>query len=576
MQGLIKQSFIEELLAQVDIVEFIDIYVPLKKRGASHLACCPFHHEKTPSFNVNEKKQVYHCFGCSASGNVISFAMNYLQLSFPEAIETIAIKFGLQVQYDKTTSQNKNNITLYHMLEKVSNFYQKCLQTSGIEAISYLKSRGLTGEIAKKYKVGFAKDGWHNLQQNFPVNTEELLSTGMLIKNDSGKIYDRYRHRIIFPIQDRQGRIIGFGGRALSDTEKPKYLNSPETTLFQKNRELYGLYQVIQQNANKDSIIIVEGYMDVLALVQYGIWNVVATLGTATSTYHIQLLAKHTKKIIFCFDGDAAGKQAAWRALENTLPNLDGDLAAHFIFLDDGEDPDSLVRKEGKEAFLQRTSKATALNKFFLDTLIENINISDLTGKSKLILKSKPYLDKMPNTPYKQLLINELASISRIENHRILQLTANEIDEASIVKNKNQPRSPLRVALAILLQNSKVFLAYQKLAHELDYLDKIPKVLSKIMQQIIKNPEINTASLLEFWRHTPIFNTINEVVGYKHQIPENMQAKELYEIILFMMKQNKENKIRELIEKSRKVSLTELEREELQGLLKERHTAKIL
>ncbi len=341
MTGLIPRSFIDELLHQIDIVEFIDSYVPLKKRGTSHLACCPFHHEKTPSFNVVGTKQFYHCFGCGASGNVISFAMQYLQQSFPEAIETLAARAGVQVPREQPDQNMVQKLSLYQVMLQITQFYQHTLKTSGKEAVQYLKQRGITGEIAKRYQLGYAPPGWHALEITFKSLKNELLTTGMLVQREDGKVYDRYRNRIIYPIHDRHGRIIGFGGRSLDGSQKPKYLNSPETVLFQKNRELYGLYQCIQQKTDFPYIIVVEGYMDVIALAQYGIHHTVATLGTATSTYHIQLLSKYTKKIIFCFDGDEAGLQAAWRALESSLTHLDQGLNAQFIFLPTGHDPES-------------------------------------------------------------------------------------------------------------------------------------------------------------------------------------------------------------------------------------------
>jgi DNA primase len=573
MHGLILQPFIDELLTRIDIVDFIDSYVPLKKRGANHIACCPFHNEKTPSFNVIYKKQFYHCFGCNASGNAISFAMNYLQQSFPDAVETLASRAGMQVLYEKNTNTNTNNISLYQLLENVSQFYQKTLKSSGHEAINYLKQRGVSGNIAKEYQIGYAPDGWQTLENKFSQNIQELISTGMLVKKDNGRTYDRYRQRIMFPIHDRHGKIIGFGGRALNNDQKPKYLNSPETILFQKNRELYGLHQVIQKNTISPNILVVEGYMDVIALAQHGVSNVVASLGTATSTYHVQLLSKHTKEIVFCFDGDNAGRQAAWRALESTLSHLDSDLSAHFIFLPDGEDPDSLIRNEGKDAFLKRLKSAKPLNQFFFDTLLENIDMSIFSGKSKLIMKAKPYLIKMADCPYKYLLINELAQLTRIENHRILKLNSEKKVSSEKEEPENSPisRTPMRIAIAILLQCPAIYSECDNLAKIMQESGNKPRVLIKIMQQIAAKPTINTAALVELWRDTPLFNIINELAGWDHKVPQHAQAKELIETILFIAKQKHENKIQQLIEKSRKVSLTESERRELQILLKKRH-----
>ncbi|MDP3705372.1 MAG: DNA primase [Legionellaceae bacterium] len=579
MQGLIPRPFIDELLSRTDIVEFIDSFVPLKKRGTSHLACCPFHHEKTPSFNVIPKKQFYHCFGCGASGNAISFAMNYLHQAFPDAIETLAARAGMQVPREQTSDKINKSMTLYQLLQKVAQFYQHYLKASGQDAITYLKQRGVSGEIARQYQIGFAPPGWRTLESEFKQNKEDLLTTGMIIQKDDGKTYDRYRQRIMFPIHDRQGRIIGFGGRTLDNAQKPKYLNSPETVLFQKSRELYGLHQIIQQQTTNPNILIVEGYLDVIALAQHGISNAVATLGTATSTYHIQLLSKHTHHLIFCFDGDAAGRQAAWRALESSLPHLDSGLHAQFIFLPDGHDPDSLVREEGKSAFMKRIETAIPFHRFFFDTLLQGIDNTNLTGKSQLVIAAKPYLLKMVDGPYRQLLIDELARITRIENHRILQLITEKTTTQSLDKqqhtNQTIARTPMRIAIALLLQHPEI---YTECAHALKTMTlshNKHRVLQQLIQQIAQNPTINTATLVESWRGSPLFDTLNKLASWNHQVPDNALSNEFVEIVLFIEKQNQENKIQFLIEKARNLSLTETERQELQTMLKQRHTLPI-
>ena len=572
MQGLIVQSFIDELLNRVDIVEFIDSYVPLKKQGLNFVACCPFHHEKTPSFNVNSKKQFYHCFGCNASGNAIGFAMNYLQQNFPDAVTTLAARTGMQVVYEKN-AKHKPDISLYSLLAKVSSYYTDCLYNSGYDAIQYLKTRGLSSKIVKQYKLGYAPNDWQMLLKKFPNLQAELVKTGMLIANEKQKTYDRYRHRLIFPIENRTGKIIGFGGRALSNEQKPKYLNSPETVLFQKSKELYGLYQVINnKQTSKEKIIVVEGYMDVLALAQFGVPNVVATLGTATTTYHLQLLSKYTKEVVFCFDGDNAGRQAAWRALESTFSNLDKDIVANFVFLPEGYDPDSFIRTEGSEEFLKRINSGAPLHKFFFESLLQDIDIGLFTGKSKLINLAKPYLVKMPESAYKQVLLNELARLTHIDVHRIAQLiTDKKSVMPEIQTDKSNQRTPMRLVIAILLQHPEI---YEKCA---DQIQKIlaqgyqPKVLLEIINHIASNPHINTAGLVEKWRNTPIFGTINELAGFTHKIPLDALASEVVDIVSFMSKQDSENKIQQLIEKSRKVSLTESERRELQNLLKNKH-----
>ncbi|ETO93841.1 DNA primase [Legionella oakridgensis] len=570
MTGLIPRPFIEELLNRTDIVELIDGYVSLKKRGNSHIACCPFHHEKTPSFNVISKKQFYHCFGCGASGNAISFVMNYLQLGFVEAVETLATRLGMQVPREGHSEPRKQSPNLYQLLQEVAKFYQQTLKTAGHIAIEYLKQRKVSGETARLYQLGYAPSGWHTLEKQFKFNTKDLITTGMLIVKEDGSTYDRYRHRITFPIHDRHGRIIGFGGRAIEADQKPKYLNSPETILFQKNRELYGLHQVIRQQSTLDSILIVEGYMDVIALAQHGISNAVATLGTATSLHHIQLLSKHTKHIIFCFDGDEAGRQAAWRALESSLPYLNTGLEASFIFLPEKHDPDSLVREEGKESFLQRIQQATPLNQFFIATITKTLDTTTLAGKSQLVHAAKPYLLKMGEGPYWQLMIDELARLTRIEPHRIQQLIEiknNDIPTTSV----NIARSPIRIAIALLVQHPEIYSSCAEQLCSITLDGPKQTMLQSMIEQVAHHPGISTAALVELWRESPMFDAINKLAAWDHQVPEEARTKEFMDIVLFLAKQNQEKKIQKLLEKARNQSLTETDRLQLQEMLKQRH-----
>lgn len=571
MSGLIPQPFIDDLLQRTDLVELIDSYVPLKKRGNSYTACCPFHNEKSPSFNVVARKQFYHCFGCGASGNAISFVMNYLNQGFIDAVETLATRVGLTVPRDGQNEKTNASQDLYKLMSAVNLYYQKQLKHEGQPAVNYLRSRGLSGEIAKLYQLGFANEGWHNLDKAFPRDQKELITTGMLVKNDDGKIYDRYRNRVMFPIHDRHGRIIGFGGRVLDD-QKPKYLNSPETVIFQKSKELYGLHQILQQKKSIEYIIIVEGYMDVIALAQHGIMNAVATLGTATSSYHIQLLAKHTKSLVFCFDGDNAGKQAAWRALESSLPYLNDGLDARFIFLPEEHDPDSLVRAEGNESFLNRLKQAMPLHRFFLNTLAKNFNLQNPAGKTQLINLVKPFLQKMAEGSYTQLLIDELARLTHIESHRLnLLLTDKAPAPAAKEQTATIARTPMRIAVALLLQNPEI---YAKCKEQIDpnLLDASEhEILLKLLQQLAANPQANTASLIETWRDHSYFDFINRLAAWNHQVPEAELVKEFIDIILFLQKQNQELIIRRLIEKSRQQGLTEDERISLQKMLQERH-----
>lgn len=569
MKGLIPRAFIDDLLIRTDIVELIDGYVPLKKRGHNHLACCPFHNEKTPSFNVIPKKQFYYCFGCGANGNAISFVMNYLHQSFSDAIETLATRSGLEVPREGRSEKNQQTITLYQFLDKIAQFYQQTLKTSGELAIAYLKRRQVSGEIAKQYRLGFAPAGWQTLENAFKGYKQELVATGMSIQKEDGKTYDRYRQRVMFPIHDRNGRIIGFGGRAIETSQNPKYLNSPETIIFQKSRELYGLHQALQHQENLTYMLIVEGYMDVLALAQHGIPHVVATLGTATSVYHIQLLSKYTKQLIFCFDGDGAGRKAAWRALESTLPQLNSGLDASFVFLPEGYDPDSLIRQEGRDAFSERLKQAIPLHRFFIETLTQALDLQNIAGQSQLLNNAKPYLQKMGEGPYKTLLMEALARLTRLEVYRMGQLLEEKTPEQTHIPNIT--RSPTRLAIALLLQHPEMYKACCTALPPTLLDEQKHRVLKTLMEYIIAHPEANTAQLVENWRETVVFDAISKLAAWDHQVPQAALVKEFGDIISFLAKQAQENQIQRLIKKARDGTLLEEERLQLQALLKQRH-----
>ncbi|NDH67888.1 MAG: DNA primase [Gammaproteobacteria bacterium] len=575
MQGLIPRQFIDDLLTKIELVDLIDAYVPLKKRGLNYLACCPFHNEKTPSFNVIPKKQFYHCFGCGASGNAISFIMNYLHQSFPQTIETLAAKAGMVIPREALPDHVKQTISLHAILQKLNEFYQNTLRTpAGAVAIAYLKQRGINGKIAQQYQIGYAPQGWHTIAQHLPQNQAELIATGMLIQKDNQQTYDRYRHRIMFPIHDRHGRMTGFGGRALDNDQQPKYLNSPETVLFQKSHELYGLYQILQTRSEFSTIVIVEGYMDVIALAQHGITYAVATLGTATTAHHIQLLSKYTQDLHFCFDGDQAGRQAAWRALEVGLPYLDAGLQAHFIFLPDGHDPDSFIRAEGKDAFEILLQKAVPLHELLFTTLMKDIDTTDLTGKNRLIHMTKPYLAKIPDCPYKALLMSELARLTHIDQHRIEQLL-----EAPPPPQVEKPdhaaphwqRTPLRIALALLIQNPRLFTQDLPNIDGSTSTDPDQILITVLMQHLAQQPQLNTATLVEHFRDTPWFEVLGQLAAWDHQVPDQAQASELTEMLRFLAKKTRESLIQSLIGKSKQQELSAQERQALQKMLRERH-----
>ena len=562
--GLIPRAFLDELLHQTDIVAFIDSYVPLKKQGTSFVACCPFHQEKNPSFNVIAKKQFYHCFGCGVSGNAISFAMHYLNQNFSDAVTTLATRMGMQVPREGNLENHHSRLNLYQVLAEVAQFYQKTLNTSGQTAQQYLSLRGVAGEVLQRYQLGFAPAGWDTLAfTHLKTYHDELITTGMLIKKESGGTYDRYRNRLMFPIHDRNGRIIGFGGRTLDDQQKPKYLNSPETILFQKNRELYGLHQVLSLQAKPAQIIVVEGYMDVIALAQMGIPYAVATLGTSASVYHIQLLAKHTSKLIFCFDGDEAGRKAAWRALENALPCLHLDLDAAFM------------RQYGLAGFEAHIKQAITLNTFFLNTLLQGIAIQSLAGKNQLIHKAKAYFNKLPEGPYRQLLLTELAKLTHLEEQRLEQLFSQQSPEIPpIAATQRIKRTPTRLAIALLLQHPEHYAAIAATIPSNRFSSKNMHTLQQIMQCIEIKPTIHTASLLEHFRDETVFDALNQLAAWEHQVPPDALSKELLDTLLFLAQQAENKTIEALIERARLNTLNEPERATLQRLLKNRHGIK--
>ncbi|WP_375741163.1 DNA primase [Pseudomonas boanensis] len=426
MAGLIPQGFIDDLLNRTDIVDVVGSRIQLKKAGKNYTARCPFHNEKTPSFSVSPDKQFYYCFGCGAGGNALGFIMDHDHLDFPQAVEDLAKRAGLDVPREESGRSNKprqpTDSPLYPLLTAASDYYRQALKNHPTRkaAVEYLKGRGLTGEIARDFALGFAPPGWDNLLKHMggdSLQQKSMIDAGLLIENaDTGKRYDRFRDRVMFPIRDSRGRIIAFGGRVLGD-DKPKYLNSPETPVFHKGQELYGLYEARKHNRSLDEIMVVEGYMDVIALAQQGLRNAVATLGTATSEEHIKRLFRLVPSILFCFDGDQAGRKAAWRALEAALPSLEDGRRARFLFLPEGEDPDSLVRKEGTDAFLARiTQHAQPLADYFFQQLTEEANPSSLEGKAHLATLAAPLIERVPGANLRALMRQRLAEITGLNN----------------------------------------------------------------------------------------------------------------------------------------------------------------
>lgn len=428
MAGLIPQGFIDDLLGRIDIVEVVGARVKLKKTGKNYSALCPFHNEKSPSFSVSPDKQFYYCFGCGAGGSALSFVMDFDRLDFPQAVEELARQAGVEVQHEERNDGRKSSSRaprkdnpLYALLEQAAAYYRQQLRQhpSKQRAVNYLKGRGLSGQIAKLYDLGMAPPGWDNLMSHLSRDTTEqnaLVEAGLVVENpDSGGRYDRFRDRIMFPIRDSRGRTIGFGGRVLGD-EKPKYLNSPETPVFHKGQELYGLYEAKQQNRQLNEILVVEGYMDVIALAQHGVTNAVATLGTATSEEHLKRLFRLVHNVIFCFDGDRAGRQAAWRALNSALPVLEDGRHVRFLFLPDGQDPDTMVREEGADAFRRRLEReAQPLTDYLFRHLAEEAGADSLEGKAHMASLALPLIEQVPGSLLRRLLRQSLQQQTGID-----------------------------------------------------------------------------------------------------------------------------------------------------------------
>ena len=458
---MIPESFIQELLNRVDVVEVVDRKVQLKKAGANFVACCPFHKEKTPSFSVSPSKQFYHCFGCGAHGSAISFLIEYDGMTFVEAVNELANTAGLKVPNEQNvgTKEVKNNQKLEQVMQSTNIFFQKQLRQSN-KAIAYLKERGLTGQIAKEFAIGYAPEGWSNLEKNLTnYDTEDLIKAGLIQKNEQGKFYDRFRDRIMFPIINEKGVVIGFGGRVINPEDTPKYYNSPETPLFQKSFELYGLINARKAIRTENYVLVVEGYMDVAALAQHDIRNVVATLGTATTQFHIKKLMRYTQEIVFCFDGDQAGKEAAWRALNNALEALNDNLNLKFLFLPDNHDPDSYVRENSKEAFTKMVDAALPFSEYLIKYLTEKNNLVSQEKKVKFLNEVEPILKKINASKLKLLIRKKIAALLDLDTADMNQIFGHEraskgnVQKNNFLLNRSQKR---KFCLLMLLEPNAI------------------------------------------------------------------------------------------------------------------------
>ncbi len=560
MSGRIPREFIDDLLVRVDIVDLIDSFVPLKKSGSNYMARCPFHTEKTPSFSVSRKKQFYHCFGCGASGNAISFLMDYNHLDFVEAIEDLASFIGVDVPREKnSTYQPRQDFSaLYQTLEQVAKFYHATLLSpDGSDARDYLLKRGVSDEISSRYQLGFAPDSWDELSKHF--NPKPLFDSGMLTENDSGRRYDRFRNRLMFPIHDRRGRIIGFGGRVL-DASTPKYLNSPETPVFSKSNELYGLHQVLSRQNHPERFVIVEGYMDVIALAQQGIDNAVATLGTSTSQKHIETLFRFSNELVLCFDGDSAGQKAAWRAMDVIFPALKDNRMIKIMLLPEKEDPDSLVRQHGKHHFQSLLENATPLSEYFFATLKQDHDLGTAEGKAMLAAKIQPYLKRLPPGFFREMMSAEAKKLTGS------QKLANPKKSPTLKKKSLSRPSPIRVVIALLIQNPHFASLMEDKAIDWEQM-KLPGIdlLRDIFEKILVKPSINTAMLLEAFRDSEHAGAVQKLAGLD-LVGSNLEG-EFLQALDNILNQATEQQLTELLEKGKQQSLSDREKQLLRTLL---------
>ncbi|MDH5171550.1 MAG: DNA primase [Gammaproteobacteria bacterium] len=613
MAGRIPQAFLDDLLERVDIVEVIDRRVKLRKSGKNYTARCPFHEEKTPSFSVNPDKQFYYCFGCGAGGNALGFLMDYENLDFPRAVEALASSAGLQVPREPgrggpdNAEQEHSNKALYALMEQVATFYRQQLRQhpQAGRAVQYLKQRGLTGAIARQFDLGFAPPGWDNLHKALgttPAQMALLKDSGMLVENESGKLYDRFRDRVVFPIRDQRGRVVAFGGRVLGD-DKPKYLNSPETAIFHKGRELYGLFQARQANRKLDRLLVVEGYMDVIALAQHGISNATATLGTATSKTHLERIYRLCPEVVFCFDGDEAGRKAAFRAMEAALPCMEDGRQARFLFLPEGEDPDTMVRSGGAGHFQALVADAMPLEEFLFESVARDLDTSSMDGKARLSKLALPFLRQLPEGVYRQLMFQALAQRTGLDLASLMQLepgpppapapgTSYHPDEPpdypggeGAERTPPQPRrreasrtrtdgysNMAQAAIALLLHQPAIAnLVDPAPLAELDGDDV--GLLRELLTLLRRRPESNTAMLLGHWYGTPEGELLSRLAGQERLIPAAGIEQQFVDTMSVLARAPHHSKLAAQVDKLKHTNyaeVSELEKQRLRELLQEK------
>jgi DNA primase len=584
MAGRISKQFIDDLLARADIVELIQSRMSLKKAGKNYQACCPFHNEKSPSFTVSQEKQFYHCFGCGEHGNAVSFLMEFDRLDFVDAIEELASHCGMEVvreENNASPAERKRQQQLHHqkqndyeLMSQVSRFFQQQLKISPDKdkVISYLKGRGLSGEVVKRFGIGYISDTWDGMMTVFAKNnntTQQLVDLGMAIQGDKNKPYDRFRGRVMFPIRDKRGRVIGFGGRVLGD-EKPKYLNSPETRIYHKGQELYGLHEAKQANKSLERLVVVEGYMDVVALAQHGVDYAVASLGTATTPEQLQTLFRTVKNVICCYDGDRAGRDAAWRAMDNALPLIQDGFTLQFVFLPDGEDPDSLIREQGQEAFEAILDQAIPLSKFLFEHLMTQVDMSSFEGRAALVDSFKPYLAKLPESILKDAIINDIANNFGTGSEQLKEKLNKEIQQKPIqLKSKVSTKTtPVRLAVALLLENPSVASAIP----DVSILSSIETpgipLLCKLLILCQQHGNIKTPQILEHFRDMPEGVQLAKLLCWQHHVEPEAVTDVFLDSIEKILNDFVKQRTEILMQKARSGHFTQEEKQELQAILR--------
>ncbi len=573
----IPDAFIDELLARTDIVALIGERIELKRAGREFHARCPFHDERTPSFTVSPTKQFYHCFGCAAHGTALKFLMEYERLEFLDAVEDLAQRAGLAVPRETHTRHSQGFEDLYAVLVSATAFFTGRLD-SDAKALAYLKGRGVDEPTRRAFALGFAPDAWDALKSELGGDERRLRlleRVGLVSRSDNGRVFDKFRDRLMFPIEDRRGRVIAFGGRVVVPGVEPKYLNSPETPLFHKGRELFGLHRARQAQSRLERLIVVEGYMDVVALAQSGITQAVATLGTAVTADQVELMFRSAQDVYFCFDGDRAGRGAAWRAVENTLPRMRDGRQAHFLFLPEGQDPDSIVREEGAAAFEERLRDSTPLSRVFFEELARDVNLDSLEGRARLAERIKPFLERIPDGAFRDLMRERSAELTGLRAQP--SLPPSQSPRPSVAQNRGMsrgsPTSLVRKAIAMLVQQPSLALALEP-PHRFAVLRQPgAELLTELIQHVRTHPDLRTGQLLEHWEGHEAHAALLKVASLELTATPETWAVEFLEAIEKLDRQTLDQQIDDLLVAQKQRTLTSEESRTLWGALEERSGA---